>query len=198
MVKQPHLIRQLIQDLPLALLLTTLTWVLMQLAPLIAAKTDHNLISAGLATTIRAHSNLAWLAGVLWLGLSRLTSRYALVNRIHTIHWEKFEHLVADAYRRNGYRVVTRGKSGADGGIDFRAIRRGKHYIVQCKRWSKRVGVPVVREMAGLLATERRVSGVIIVTNNEFTREAVAFADGKSIELVNGTQLQQMMRRRRY
>jgi hypothetical protein len=190
--------RQLIRNLPLALLLGTLTWVLMQVTPLIAATADIEWLSPELAASIRAVSHLAWLAGAAWLLIACLSSKYASANRIHTIHWEKFEQLVADVYRRNGYRVVARGKAGADGGVDFRAIRRGKQYIVQCKRWSKRVGVPVVREMAGLLATERRVSGVIIVTNNDFTREAIAFAEGKSIELVNGAELQRMMRARRF
>jgi len=198
MAKPTHPLRQLVRNLPLAVLLGTLSWVLMQVTPLIANQLNADWLRPELAADIRAHADLAWLAGVAWLCYGFWSTKYATANRIHSIHWEKFEQLVADVYRRNGYRVVVRGKSGADGGVDFRAMRRGKQYIVQCKRWSKRVGVPVVREMAGLLASERRVSGVIIVTNNDFTREAIAFAEGKAIQLVNGVELQRMMRARRY
>lgn len=178
------------------MLLSTLVWVLMQVAPLLATRFDIPQLTPQLAEAMRSHSQMAWLAGLAWLITSRLIRKLFAAEKIDTLHWEQFEQLVADVYRRNGYRVVARAKSGADGGVDFRAIRRGKQYIVQCKRWSRRVGVPVVREMAGLLAAERRASGVIIVTNNDFTREAVAFADGKPIELVNGAQLQRMMKRR--
>jgi len=134
------------------------------------------------------------VAGVVWILLRYLRVRGSARRKLDKLDWEKFEHLVAGVYRRHGYAVEFREKAGADGGVDFRAAKRGKRYIVQCKRWSRRVGVPVVREMAGLLAAERRVNGVIIVTNNEFTKDAIAFAKGKSIELVNGAELQSMMR----
>lgn len=195
MARQATGIQRFLHDLPTAVLLATLVWVLMQTAPLLATTLDISQLTPQLADDIRSHSTLAWLVGVAWL-VRNLGRQLFRARGIDDLHWEKFEHLVADVYRRNGYRVVSRAKSGADGGVDFRAVRRGKQYIVQCKRWSRRVGVPVVREMAGLLAAERRVNGVIIVTNNDFTREAVAFADGKPIELVNGAKLQRMMKRR--
>lgn len=196
MANQQSTIQKIVPAITTAIVWTLIAWCLMQFAPIIGRATQWAIVDPQQAQQIRALSPWCWLAGCGSLLFSWLSRRYAFANRIQHLHWERFEHLVADIYRRNGYRVVTRPQNGADGGIDFRAVRRGKHYIVQCKRWSKRVGVPVVREMAGLLAAERKVSGVIIVTNNDFTREAKAFASDKSIELINGEQLEQMRRGR--
>ena len=55
------------------------------------------------------------------------------IETIRQLHWRNFEELVAEAYRRQGYRV-TEGGFGADGGIDLelrkdeegRVVRRRK------------------------------------------------------------------------
>mgnify|MGYP001229116022 FL=1 len=45
------------------------------------------------------------------------------LDTIRDLHWRNFEELVAEAYRRHGYRV-TEGGYGADGGIDL-VLRKG-------------------------------------------------------------------------
>ncbi len=183
-----------IQALYSALMLTIAFWGLLQLGPVLVAASDLQWITVRDAVVARSYSHWAWLAGGVVAFYRCRSIRNTRDRNLHQLDWEQFEVLVADVYRRNGYRVEARQKKGADGGIDFHAVKRGKHYIVQCKRWSNRVGVPVVREMAGVLAAQSRVAGVIIVTNNSFTSEAIAFASNKAIELVNGDQLQRMMR----
>jgi len=69
----------------------------------------------------------------------------ASIDRIRALPWREFELLVAEAYRRKGYRVAERGGGGADGGIDIELRAGGKTLVVQCKRWKTRtVGVAMV------------------------------------------------------
>lgn len=71
---------------------------------------------------------------------------------IRSLSWREFEDLVAEAFRREGYRVVENAKGGADGGVDIRLRRNGGLFLVQCKNWNRnRVGTSVVREMCGVM-----------------------------------------------
>jgi len=75
------------------------------------------------------------------------------------------------------------------------AQKDGETVLVQCKHWkAKKVGVATVREMFGILNSER-VSEACIVTSRRFTDDAVAFAKGKPIELINVRDLLQMVKR---
>lgn len=76
----------------------------------------------------------------------------------------------------------------------MRLRKDGKLTLVQCKhRQSGTVGVPVVREMFGLMHHEK-ADAVIITTTSRFTPEAEAFAEGKPVTLITGSQLWTMVR----
>lgn len=110
------------------------------------------------------------------------------LSAIKALHWRQFEQLVADAYRRQGYKV-REGDSGADGGIDLTLYKGKEVVLVQCKQWkSRKVGVSIVREMFGILAASN-ASQFVIVTSGEFTQQARDFASGKPVTLINGAQL---------
>jgi restriction system protein len=115
------------------------------------------------------------------------------IDSIRGLSWREFEQLVGEAYRRQGYRVVENEGAGADGGVDLWLKKDGLLHLVQCKQWrSQKVGVPVVREMFGVMTAENAAS-VSIITSGMFTQEAKNFAHGKPIDLVDGAQLQQMI-----
>ena len=131
-----------------------------------------------------------WLAAAAaWLARrkrSRLADIQTGLRSIQALGWQDFERLVAEAYSRQGYRVVENGGGGADGGIDLLIRRGGKTHIVQCKQWrSKSVSVVIAREMWGLVA-HHGYAGVKIVSTGDFTPDAQDFARGKAMELVNG------------
>ena len=115
------------------------------------------------------------------------------VDAIKDLSWKEFEELVAEAYRQLGYSVTENMDAGPDGGIDL-TLKNGKNvFLVQCKQWrSAKVGVKVVREMYGIM-TDQHATGVIIVTSGMFTQEARTFAIGKSIDLVEGNQLVELI-----
>mgnify|MGYP000891218519 CR=1 FL=1 len=83
-----------------------------------------------------------------------------------------------------------------DGGIDLIAYNNqplieGK-YIIQCKRYSGSVGEPILRDLYGVITSERANKGILITTGY-FTQSAIQFAKGKPIELIDGKRLQLLL-----
>ncbi len=114
---------------------------------------------------------------------------------IGELSWREFEELVAEAFRREGYRAQENSKAGADGGIDIRLRKDGQLYLVQCKNWnSNRVGVGVVREMVGVMV-DAGAAAVVIVCSGRFTRDAWSFAKDKPVRPVDGRALLRMIGR---
>ena len=115
------------------------------------------------------------------------------VESIRALSWKEFEELVAEAYRRQGYKVIENDTVGADGGIDIRLKKNGQIHIVQCKNWrSQKVGVSIIREMYGLMVSEE-ASSAIVVCSGIFTQEAKNFAANKPLDLVTGAQLMELV-----
>jgi restriction system protein len=117
------------------------------------------------------------------------------VESLRGMDWKQFEQLVADLFRRQGFRVREVGGSG-DGGVDLVLVGsdRGEH-LVQCKQyraWS--VGEPKVREFYGAMAAHRTRCEGIVVTCGEFTEPARRFADGKPLRLIDGPELVRLIR----
>ena len=128
-----------------------------------------------------------------WRKRKLLDSQRDLTS-IRELSWREFEELVAEAYRRQGYQVAENPRAGADGGVDIRLEKSGALHLIQCKQWrSSQVGVRVVRELYGVMSAEHAASGSVI-SSGVFTQEAKRFAVGKSIDLVDGTQLAEMVK----
>jgi len=109
------------------------------------------------------------------------------------ISWREFEMLVGEGFRLQGYQVVETGGGGADGGVDLVLSKPGKNggekFLVQCKQWrAYKVGVDVVRELYGVMAAKGAAGG-FVVTSGRFTDEAVSFASGRNVTLVDGPKL---------
>lgn len=126
-----------------------------------------------------------------WYGsrLFRRMQKNHIRKGFDDVTWQDFEVLVAEVFRRHGFDVILQGGDQADGGIDVIVKRDGGVYLVQCKHWrAQRVGVKVVRELYGVVAAEG-VDGGYVVTSGHFTPDAVSFAQGIALQLVNGRQL---------
>lgn len=116
------------------------------------------------------------------------------LDSIRALPWKEFENLLGEAYRRQGYRVEETLGCGPDGGVDLTLRRDGEVVLVQCKRWKdKRVPVQTVRELFGVLH-DRGASAAKLVATTRFTSEAMAFAKGKPIELVDQDSLLELIR----
>lgn len=112
--------------------------------------------------------------------------------------WREFEMLVGEGFRLLGYQVVETGGGGADGGVDLVLSKPSKNggekFLVQCKQWRAfKVGVDVVRELYGVMAA-RGAAGGFVVTSGRFTDEAVSFASGRNVTLIDGPKLHGLLR----
>jgi restriction system protein len=111
------------------------------------------------------------------------------IDEIRGLSWSRFERLIGETFRRQGYEVKEVGRRSGDGGVDLVLTKDGREHLVQCKQWrAQSVGVAVVRELYGVIAA-RGAAGGFVVTSGTFTREAQVFADSCSVELVDGRQL---------
>jgi restriction system protein len=101
------------------------------------------------------------------------------------LSWRGFEHQLAEVYRQKGYEVEETGGGGADGGIDLKLFRDGRTTIVQCKHWKTwKVNVKPIRELFGVMAAEGADSAIFI-TSGRYTGDALKFAEGQPIELID-------------
>lgn len=112
--------------------------------------------------------------------------------------WREFELLVGEGFRLQGYHVAETGGGGPDGGVDLALIRPScngaEKFLVQCKQWrAQKVGVDVVRELYGVMAA-RGATGGFVVTSGRFTDEAVRFASGRNVTLIDGPKLLGLIR----
>jgi restriction system protein len=132
------------------------------------------------------------------------------IIRARYLHWDnprdvlmnlqpdQFEFLIAALYRALGYEVwVT--QASRDGGVDVEASREEpgsrEAVLIQCKRYTKTVGVVAVRELRGVVAERQANKGVVIATGG-FTKAARTFASrNKMIELLEYQELNVMLNR---
>lgn len=118
-------------------------------------------------------------------------------NTLESISWREFELLVGEAFRRKGFTVQETGQGGADGGIDLVLLKDGEKYLVQCKQWRRQlVQVHVVRDLFGVMAAEGANGGFVVISGR-FTEDAKLFARGKNLHLIEGPELNDMIRQSR-
>ncbi len=116
-------------------------------------------------------------------------------KNINELSGIEFERVCQQLVEKMGFETETTKASG-DGGIDLIAYNHqpllsGK-YIIQCKRYSGSVGEPIIRDLYGVITSERANKGILMTTGH-FTKSAIAFANGKPIELIDGVDMQNLL-----
>ena len=125
---------------------------------------------------------------------ARMLEGQTSLASLRQLPWKRFEDLLGEAYRRQGYKVEETLGGGPDGGVDLILGRGGKVTLVQCKRWNGApVGVRQVRELYGVLH-DRSASAAKLVATTTFTPDAITFAENKPIELVDANGLLSFLR----
>ncbi|MGV3772102.1 MAG: restriction endonuclease [Verrucomicrobiales bacterium] len=116
------------------------------------------------------------------------------IETVNGFTWQEFEKLVGLVFSARGYSVEHTGGGGADGGVDLRLRKDGETVLVQCKRWKVfKVGVKPIREFYGVMTSEGVDRG-IFVSSGVYTKEALEFAEGKPLEIIDGAQFAEMVR----
>ena len=113
-----------------------------------------------------------------------------------------FERLVTQLLSKMGYGEIERahghkGDGGIDGILTQDELGLEKVYV-QAKRWIPRnVGGPNVNEFSGSLGTHGATKGVLVTTSSftppAYQAAAAAAKDGKTVRLINGQELAQLM-----
>jgi len=108
-----------------------------------------------------------------------------------------FEELVERVYEAQGYTVIRRG-GPYDGGIDLLSEKVSgagrERVVVQCKHVKDKVGPAVIRELWGVVTNDASCTRGDLVTSAGFTREALSFADGKRLTLIDCDRLTSLAR----
>ena len=117
------------------------------------------------------------------------------LENLHHLTGVEFEKLCHILLEKMGFEVTDTKISG-DGGIDLIAqnhqpLLSGK-YIIQCKRYTGGVGEPIIRDLYGVVTSERANKGILITTGY-FTKQAESFSQGKPLELIDGVKLQELI-----
>lgn len=95
------------------------------------------------------------------------------LEKVDRMAGSQFEHLVAERMIADGFRQVRERGGSGDGGVDITAIASGRgKYAVQCKRYSKTVGAPEVRNFLGALANTFAGHTGVLVTSGRLTPQA--------------------------
>jgi HJR/Mrr/RecB family endonuclease len=96
---------------------------------------------------------------------------------------KQLEDALTDLFRSVGYEAIQT-KGSNDGGIDVIVKTSKNTFLIQCKGWKSRVGVVVIRELAGVIAHAdfQLPVGVVLATGG-YTYEAVKFAASSGILL---------------
>ncbi|MBR1797505.1 MAG: restriction endonuclease [Clostridiales bacterium] len=87
--------------------------------------------------------------------------------------------------RRHGYSGVTLTGNSGDYGVDIICRRLIKRYAVQCKYYSRPVGVAAVQQVVGGMAYYD-CDRAIVITNTTFTRQAYELAERNNVTLIHG------------
>lgn len=113
------------------------------------------------------------------------------IDTLYALSPRDFEIFVAQLFRKKGYRVQHRGRSG-DMGVDLMITQPGgRRAIVQCKRYRSTIGPDIVRELYGTLMHEQVVHA-FLVTTADISQSAREWAEGKPMTLIDGDTLAQI------
>ena len=114
-----------------------------------------------------------------------------ILGKVRGMPWENFSAVLAEAFRRDGYAV----KEVYTGVVDLELEKMGRVTLVSCKRWKVvQTGIGPLRELH-----EAKKSGdaaeCIYVAAGDFTANARTYATEKSIRLLYGTPLADLVAR---
>ena len=109
----------------------------------------------------------------------------------------EFEYFVGDLWERMGWETTV-STASADKGVDITA-RKSSPYdqllLIQAKRYGPNttVGSPEIQQYASLQNQFDGVDKVLLVTTNDYTRQARETAEALNVKLINGDELVELI-----
>lgn len=122
------------------------------------------------------------VVGNLWKVHAKTERNYQKWCDYNTMEGHEFEYFCADLLKQRGFHSVEVTQGSGDYGIDIIAWKSGKRYGIQCKRYSGSVGWSAVEE-AHAGAVYYDCDKAVVITNSDFTKQAVQGAAKIGVEL---------------
>ncbi|MCL2058121.1 MAG: restriction endonuclease [Oscillospiraceae bacterium] len=95
---------------------------------------------------------------------------------------QEFEIYITHVLRKNGFKdIVTTPRTG-DYGADVIAEKDGERYAIQCKLYSKSVGVKAVQEVFAAMLYYG-CDAAAVATNSRFSKNAINLAESTGVQL---------------
>lgn len=151
----------------------------------------------------KAASNVPWSSIILVLvagtgvvfGAKYFKTRIG-VKSLSSLDWQKFELLVAEVYRRQGYSVEISAGFGTEHGVDVMLTRREEVLLIQCKHWKAlknyKVNAQEIQELSEAVAEAPERKGIFVSTG-EYTKDAKEFVADKPITLLGPADIELMI-----
>lgn len=132
---------------------------------------------------------------VMWLIKKIFGMIFGLIPDLdENMSGEEFEEYVKEILIRNGYKDVRLTKRSGDYGVDILAKYKKESYAIQCKLYSRPVGVSSVQQAyAG--SQYYGCMKAVVVTNQSFTRQAKTLAKNNDVILWDGEYLTHLKRK---
>ncbi len=163
-----------------------------------------SIIDALLAVPLWAGIVIVCLLGlIIWLQRqrtrdlrkARAVSPNLMIAPLTSLSRQQFDMLLTQAFRQRGYVIgeVPVGQRSAQGSVDLVLRKSGEYFLVHSKAWRVAlVEVTAVRELDQAMRAQHAAGG-FVVTSGSFTREAMGFASGRKIQLIDGRTLRDML-----
>lgn len=111
------------------------------------------------------------------------------IDLLMSLEWKRYEEICKEvlAIKENARFNVSTTKMGADGGIDLKITDKKNNVVAlgQCKAYNSPIGVAFIRELYGVMASEKVTEGYFFTTS-KFSNDAIEFANKNKITLING------------
>ena len=127
---------------------------------------------------------------------ARAVSPNLMIAPLTSLSRQQFDMLLTQAFRQRGYvigEVAVGSQRASDIGVDLVLRKSGEYFLVHSKAWRVAlVQVTAVRELDQAMRAQHAAGG-FVVTSGSFTREAMGFASGRKIQLIDGRTLREML-----
>ena len=122
--------------------------------------------------------------------MSNLLDTFMTINvpngfeMIDKLSGTEFEEFCAELLRAEEYTNIQITQGSGDHGVDITADKSGMSYAIQCKRYSGNVGNTAIQEIFSGKAIYHK-DKALVITNSEFTAQAMKDAISLEVELWN-------------
>ncbi|MFZ1338915.1 MAG: restriction endonuclease [Paracoccaceae bacterium] len=149
----------------------------------LAGNVDYSAVERKVARFCKSPAPLRWEIIPEFLLIAAALTEPRLVSRNEGLDWSRYEQDCLQAMKEHGFQVDLTG-AGADYGADIVAKKEQRSFVVQCKLYSRAVGIHAVQEV--IAARSHYVADFAVVCSESgFTAAASNLAATNSVHLTS-------------